>query len=107
MRYLPKSDSERGEMLSALGLSNVEQLISHLPADVRFDRSLPIENGKSEYEIVEYFKARARETAEGMRVFWARAFTTITARCCATLLFPEASFLLPIRRTRPRFRKER
>jgi glycine dehydrogenase subunit 1 len=56
-------------MLSTLGLSNIEQLISHLPADVRFDSRLPIENGKSEYEIVEYFKARARETAEGYASF--------------------------------------
>jgi glycine dehydrogenase subunit 1 len=69
LRYLPKSDLERGEMLSALGLSNVEQLISHLPADVRFNGRLAIENGKSEYEIVEYFKARASETAEGYASF--------------------------------------
>ena len=48
-------------------VSNVEELISHLPGDVRFDRSLPIENGKSEYEIVEYFKARAAKTAERIR----------------------------------------
>ena len=48
MRYLPKSDHERGEMLAALGLSNVEELVSYLPGDVRFDGRLPIENGKSE-----------------------------------------------------------
>lgn len=69
MRYLPKSDHERGEMLAALGLSNVEELVSYLPGDVRFDGRLPIENGKSEYEIVDYFKARARETAEGYASF--------------------------------------
>jgi glycine dehydrogenase subunit 1 len=69
LRYLPKSDLERSEMLSALGLSNVDELISHLPADLRFKGDLPIENGKSEYEIVEYFKARARETAEGYASF--------------------------------------
>lgn len=56
-------------MLSALGLSNVDELVSHLPADVRFDGNLAIEDGKSEYEIVEYFKARARETAEGYASF--------------------------------------
>jgi glycine dehydrogenase subunit 1 len=56
-------------MLSALGIENMEELISHLPRDVRFDDRLPIPNGKSEYEIVDYFKARANETAAGYSSF--------------------------------------
>jgi glycine dehydrogenase subunit 1 len=56
-------------MLSALGLSSVEGLISHLPPNILFKDRLSIENGKSEYEIVEYFKARAAETAAGFASF--------------------------------------
>jgi len=63
LRYLPKSDSERGEMLAAIGLESEEDLIAYLPADVRFDKALAIADGKSEYEIVDYFKARAAENA--------------------------------------------
>ncbi|MGA8596296.1 MAG: aminomethyl-transferring glycine dehydrogenase subunit GcvPA [Bryobacteraceae bacterium] len=69
MRYLPKSDSERQEMLSALGLESVDDLVSHLPREIRFDGRFSIENGKSEYEIVDYFKARAAETAVGYASF--------------------------------------
>ncbi len=50
-------------MLAVIGLQSEEDLISYLPADVRFDRPLAIADGKSEYEIVDYFKARAAENA--------------------------------------------
>jgi glycine dehydrogenase subunit 1 len=56
-------------MLSAIGLASEEDLISYLPADVRFDRPLAIEDGKSEYEIVDYFKQRAAQNANGYPSF--------------------------------------
>ncbi|MGI8960169.1 MAG: aminomethyl-transferring glycine dehydrogenase subunit GcvPA [Bryobacteraceae bacterium] len=69
MRYLPKSESERREMLNVIGLTSEEDLISYLPPDVRFDKRLAIEDGKSEYEIVDYFKQRAAENANGYSSF--------------------------------------
>ncbi|HEY7212940.1 MAG TPA: aminomethyl-transferring glycine dehydrogenase subunit GcvPA [Bryobacteraceae bacterium] len=69
MRYLPKSDAERREMLDAIGLKTEEDLISYLPADVRFDRRLAIENGKSEFEIIEYFRSLAARNANGYASF--------------------------------------
>jgi len=69
LRYLPKSDSDRREMLDAIGLKSEEDLVSYLPADVRFDRQLAIEDGKSEYEIVDYFKALAARNANGYATF--------------------------------------
>jgi glycine dehydrogenase subunit 1 len=56
-------------MLSALGLASVDGLISHLPSNILFNGRLSIENGKSEYEIVDYFKARGAETAAGYASF--------------------------------------
>jgi glycine cleavage system P protein (glycine dehydrogenase) subunit 1 len=56
-------------MLTAIGLKSEEDLISYLPADVRFDKRLAIEDGKSEYEIVDYFKRRAAENANGYPTF--------------------------------------
>jgi glycine dehydrogenase subunit 1 len=56
-------------MLDAIGLKSEEDLISYLPEDVRFDKPLSIENGKSEYEIVEYFKQRAAQNANGYASF--------------------------------------
>lgn len=69
MRYLPKSDSDRREMLAAIGLKSEEDLISYLPADVRFDKPLAIDDGKSEYEIVDYFKELAARNANGYPSF--------------------------------------
>src|SRR6202012_1225200 len=41
----------------------------HLPAEVRFNRPLDIAPGKSEYEIVEYFRARGAQNANGYASF--------------------------------------
>ncbi len=56
-------------MLDTIGVSSVEDLFAHLPAETRLRRPLEIEAGKSEYEIVEYFRARAAENANGYASF--------------------------------------
>ena len=56
-------------MLEGCGLHSMEDLFAHLPADVKLDRPLDIAPGKSEYEIVDYFKARGAETANGYSSF--------------------------------------
>jgi glycine dehydrogenase subunit 1 len=61
LRYLPKSESERLEMLSTIGVDCVEDLFKHLPEDTKLNRPLNIAPGKSEYEIAEYFRARGSE----------------------------------------------
>ena len=69
MRYLPKSDSERREMLAACGVESAEELFAHLPEDVRMKQALALAPGISEYEIVDYFRARAAENANGYASF--------------------------------------
>ena len=69
MRYLPKSDLERREMLSDIGVSSLEELFSQLPAEVRLNRALAIAPGKSEYDIIEYFRDRGLENANGYASF--------------------------------------
>ena len=69
MRYLPKSDSERREMLDACGVGSAEELFSHLPEAVRLNRPLALPPGISEYEIVDYFRERAGRTAAGYASF--------------------------------------
>ncbi len=56
-------------MLAALGMDRPEELFAHLPEDLRLDRPLEIPAGKSEYEIIDYFKARAAESGEGYASF--------------------------------------
>jgi glycine dehydrogenase subunit 1 len=50
-------------MLASCGLESAEDLFAHLPDDVRLKQPLALAPGISEYEIVDYFRARAAENA--------------------------------------------
>jgi len=52
-------------MLDAIGVASMDDLFSHLPPEVRLNRLLEIPPGKSEYEIIDYFRARGDECAHG------------------------------------------
>ena len=56
-------------MLEACGLASTEDLFGHIPADVKLNRPLNIADGKSEYEIVEYFRKQAEQCASGYASF--------------------------------------
>src|ERR1041385_3965979 len=56
-------------MLSAIGANSLEELFSHLPGDDRLKRSLDIEPGRSEYDIIDYFRARGEQNANGFASF--------------------------------------
>jgi glycine dehydrogenase subunit 1 len=56
-------------MLEACGVTTPEELFSHLPEAVRMNRPLDLAPGISEYEIVDYFRARAAENANGYASF--------------------------------------
>jgi glycine cleavage system P protein (glycine dehydrogenase) subunit 1 len=67
MKFLPTSDADRAEMLSAIGISSVDDLFKSIPASVRRAPSLPAP--LAEIEIRRMFgglakkNANARETA--------------------------------------------
>src|SRR5436305_7207584 len=56
-------------MLAAIGLKSEDELISYLPPDVRFEKGLNIPDGKSEYEIIDYFKEQGVRSAVGYPSF--------------------------------------
>jgi glycine dehydrogenase subunit 1 len=56
-------------MLDACGVSSAEELFAHLPEAVRLQRPLALAPGISEYEIVQYFRDRAAENANGYASF--------------------------------------
>jgi glycine dehydrogenase subunit 1 len=69
MRYLPKSPSERQEMLDAIGVRSVEVLFQSIPEKFRLREPLPLPGPLSEMEIIQYFQARAAENARGYTSF--------------------------------------
>ncbi len=56
-------------MLEAIGARSPGDLVAHLPAAARLERPLAIAPGVSEYEIVDYFRARGAENAGGHACF--------------------------------------
>jgi len=56
-------------MLDACGVAHADELFAHLPEAVRLKRPLALDAGVSEYEIVQYFRDRAAENANGYASF--------------------------------------
>jgi glycine dehydrogenase subunit 1 len=69
MRYLPKSPEERRQMLRAIGCESVEELFAGIPPEVRLREPLALEPGKSEPEVLAYFRQRAAENARDFTCF--------------------------------------
>ena len=69
MRYLPKSPTERQEMLAAIGVQSVEELFSTIPEAYRLKKPLNLPGPLSEPEVIEYFRARAAENSVGYTSF--------------------------------------
>ncbi|MFN3923778.1 MAG: hypothetical protein ACK4K6_09000 [Pseudarthrobacter sp.] len=69
MRYLPNSDADRQAMLAACGLSSLEDLYKHVPANALIREPLRIPPGMSEYEITAYFREKAAKMAHGYASF--------------------------------------
>src|SRR5437879_10823370 len=56
-------------MLDVIGHASMEDLAPHLPPAVRFAKKLAIPPDRSEYEILDYFKARGAENANDFACF--------------------------------------
>ncbi len=93
MRYLPKSPAERQQMLKALGLKQVEELFAAVPEKFRLREPLKLPGPLSEFEIIEYFRARAAENARGYtRFLGAGAYDHLTS-VVADALIQRGEFL--------------
>jgi glycine dehydrogenase subunit 1 len=69
VRYLPKSDLERRQMLETIGIPSVEALYSHLPGEVGLKRPLDLPPGKSEYDIISHFQGLGAQNTNGYTSF--------------------------------------
>jgi glycine dehydrogenase subunit 1 len=69
MRYLPKSDAERRDMLAAIGAKSIDDLFSSIPERFRLREALKLPGPFSETEVIQYFKERAAENSTGYTSF--------------------------------------
>jgi len=63
MRYLPKSDAEREQMLAEIGAKSIDELFSVIPEEYRLERDLKIPRQQAESEIIRYFKDAGQKNA--------------------------------------------
>ena len=56
-------------MLAACGLTSADELFGQIPAEARIHGPLGLAPGISEYEIVDYFKAKSERTSNGYASF--------------------------------------
>jgi glycine dehydrogenase subunit 1 len=68
VRYLPKSPSDREQMLRAIGARSMDDLFAPIPAEYRLQRDLNVPRQMAESEIVEWFAQRAAESGNGYAV---------------------------------------
>ena len=69
MRYLPKSPSDRVEMLQEIGVSSIDDLFSTIPAEFQLHRDLAIPRQHGESEIIDRFRQFAAKNATGYTSF--------------------------------------
>jgi glycine dehydrogenase subunit 1 len=69
MRYLPKSPTEREEMLAAIGAESIDELFASVPEAYRLKEPLELPGPLSEAEVIQYFQARAAENSAGYTSF--------------------------------------
>jgi glycine dehydrogenase subunit 1 len=75
MRYLPKSEGDRQQMLAALGVTSVDDLFRSIPAAIRLSRPLDLPAALSEPEILDTFRRFAAENAaDTLRLLGAGAY---------------------------------
>jgi glycine dehydrogenase subunit 1 len=69
MRYLPKSPTERQEMLADIGVKTIEELFTSIPEAYRLTKPLNLPGPLSESEVIDYFQARSKENSVGYTSF--------------------------------------
>ncbi|HWR13988.1 MAG TPA: aminomethyl-transferring glycine dehydrogenase subunit GcvPA [Terriglobales bacterium] len=69
MRYLPKSPSDREQMLREIGVKSIDDLFAPIPPNARLTTDLKIPRQMAESEILDYFRQRGDENGKGYASF--------------------------------------
>ncbi len=63
-RYTSATDDDRGAMLAAIGADSVDELFADVPAELRLERPLELEDGLPENEVYARLRALAARNAD-------------------------------------------
>src|SRR5690348_8570250 len=74
MRFLPHTDADRADMLTAIGVASIDDLFADIPPEKRLNQPLPLPPHKSELEVSRLLRGLARKNhAAGDGPFFAGA----------------------------------
>lgn len=62
-RYIPNTEEDRRQMLSAIGLTDIEELFADIPQNVKLGRRLELPESMSEPELIRHFRSLASKNA--------------------------------------------
>lgn len=65
MNYIPHTQEDKQKMLKAIGVKSVDELFRDIPAALK-PKSFNIPLGRSEFEVMEYFKKLSKKNACGL-----------------------------------------
>lgn len=60
-RYLPMTEQDKQDMLAAIGVQSIDELLSDIPHETRFTRKLAIEKALKEPELLSFFQGLAND----------------------------------------------
>src|SRR3954464_13499823 len=69
MRYLPKSPTDREQMLREIGVKTIDDLFAPIPPNAQIKGDLKIPRQTAESEILDYFRQRGDENGKGLASF--------------------------------------
>lgn len=73
MNYVPHTKKDTQDMLKAIGVSSMEDLFKDIKPELR-PKSFNIPEGKSEFEVMQYFKKLSLKNASGLINFMGAGF---------------------------------
>ena len=87
MRYLPNSDADRAEMLSATGHQSIDELCAQIPEELGLRELLNLPGPLSEPEVLDFFRqAASRSSREYVSLLGAGAYSHFHPVVIDTLL---------------------
>ncbi|HMT05055.1 MAG TPA: aminomethyl-transferring glycine dehydrogenase subunit GcvPA [Solirubrobacterales bacterium] len=66
--YTPATGDEQAEMLDAIGIDSIDELFAQVPADIRLNRPLDLEDGMSESEVYRFLAGLADTNLDAERI---------------------------------------
>ena len=73
MNYIPHTETDKKEMLSAIGVDSIDKLFKDIPKELR-PKSFDIHEGKSEFEVIEYLRKLSQRNATYLTDFVGAGF---------------------------------